>query len=126
MRKNSPYLLRSVRDAELTISAPDGTKAKGSSPSNQRASAEPHQEGCRIAGKRANDPRNAGDDREYPPPGGGHSVAILLRRSSALRITDAEKKIGRASCRERVCQYVYISVVAVSLKQKIHTNLSIQ
>src|SRR3546814_14893405 len=28
------------------------------------------------------------------------------------------KKIGRASCRERVCQYVYISVDAVSLKKK--------
>src|SRR3546814_13921825 len=28
------------------------------------------------------------------------------------------KEIGRASCRERVCQYVYISVVAVSLKKK--------
>src|SRR3546814_18060632 len=27
-------------------------------------------------------------------------------------------QIGRASCRERVCQYVYISVVAVSLKKK--------
>src|SRR3546814_16050692 len=27
-------------------------------------------------------------------------------------------KIGRASCRERVCQYVYISVGAVSLKKK--------
>src|SRR3546814_14475093 len=27
-------------------------------------------------------------------------------------------EIGRASCRERVCQYVYISVVAVSLKKK--------
>src|SRR3546814_14866289 len=27
-------------------------------------------------------------------------------------------KIGRASCRERVCQYVYISVVAVSLQTK--------
>src|SRR3546814_13890082 len=26
-------------------------------------------------------------------------------------------QIGRASCRERVCQYVYISVVAVSLKK---------
>src|SRR3546814_11740626 len=25
---------------------------------------------------------------------------------------------GRASCRERVCQYVWISVVAVSFKQK--------
>src|SRR3546814_11924492 len=27
-------------------------------------------------------------------------------------------EIGRASCRERVCQYVYISVFAVSLKKK--------
>src|SRR3546814_18497464 len=31
-------------------------------------------------------------------------------------VTNAE--IGRASCRERVCQYVSISVVAVSLKQQ--------
>src|SRR3546814_18147421 len=29
-------------------------------------------------------------------------------------------QIGRASCRERVCQYVYITVVAVSL----HKNIS--
>src|SRR3546814_13187905 len=28
------------------------------------------------------------------------------------------KEIGRASCRERVCQYVYISVDAVPLKKK--------
>src|SRR3546814_12942076 len=27
---------------------------------------------------------------------------------------DCERKIGRASCRERVCKYVEISVVAVS------------
>src|SRR3546814_13225637 len=27
-------------------------------------------------------------------------------------------KIGRASCRERVCQYVWVSVVALSLKKK--------
>src|SRR3546814_11899472 len=27
-------------------------------------------------------------------------------------------EIGRASCRERVCQYVYISEVAVSLQKK--------
>src|SRR3546814_14943303 len=27
-------------------------------------------------------------------------------------------EIGRASCRERVCQYGYITVVAVSLKKK--------
>src|SRR3546814_14862055 len=30
-------------------------------------------------------------------------------------------EIGRASCRERVCQYVEISVVAVSLKKKTKT-----
>src|SRR3546814_19480919 len=29
----------------------------------------------------------------------------------------ATEQIGRASCRERVCQYVEISVVAVSLKK---------
>src|SRR3546814_20590289 len=31
-------------------------------------------------------------------------------------------EIGRASCRERVCQYVEISVVAVSLKKKNTTS----
>src|SRR3546814_11256040 len=30
--------------------------------------------------------------------------------------------IGRASCRERVCQYVLISVVAVSLKKNKQTQ----
>src|SRR3546814_15821781 len=33
-------------------------------------------------------------------------------------------QIGRASCRERVCQYVYISVVAVSLQKKITERLT--
>src|SRR3546814_18490413 len=31
-------------------------------------------------------------------------------------------KIGRASCRERVCQYVYISVVAVTLKKNNNSH----
>src|SRR3546814_13601694 len=33
-------------------------------------------------------------------------------------VTQGLAKIGRASCRERVCQYGSISVVAVSLKKK--------
>src|SRR3546814_20584151 len=33
-----------------------------------------------------------------------------------------EAQIGRASCRERGCQYVEIPVVAVSLKKKKKTN----
>src|SRR3546814_17321054 len=33
-------------------------------------------------------------------------------------------QIGRASCRERVCQYVYISVVAVSFKKKKITDMN--
>src|SRR3546814_15666894 len=34
------------------------------------------------------------------------------------------REIGRASCRERVCQYVSILVVAVSLKKKTNTNIT--
>src|SRR3546814_15660941 len=34
---------------------------------------------------------------------------------------NALREIGRASCRERVCQYVEISVVAVSLQNKKKT-----
>src|SRR3546814_17469050 len=33
-------------------------------------------------------------------------------------VAAVSRKIGRASCRERVCQYVSISVVAVALKKK--------
>src|SRR3546814_13197361 len=33
-------------------------------------------------------------------------------------------EIGRASCRDRVCQYVSISVVAVSLKTKQDKHMS--
>src|SRR3546814_10951245 len=36
------------------------------------------------------------------------------------RETYTQWKIGRASCRERVCQYVYISVLAVSSHKKDH------
>src|SRR3546814_11437148 len=32
--------------------------------------------------------------------------------------TNAAEQIGRASCRERACQYAEIAVVAVSLKKK--------
>src|SRR3546814_11219137 len=43
-----------------------------------------------------------------------------LDHHAAIRAANAsgEWEIGRASCRERVCQYVYISVVAVSFKKK--------
>src|SRR3546814_16187816 len=37
-----------------------------------------------------------------------------LAQAQTIGLAD---EIGRASCRERVCQYVYISVVAVSLKK---------
>src|SRR3546814_20841390 len=49
---------------------------------------------------------------------------VAIRRAmtqSEGNISAAAKllgKIGRASCRERVCQNVWISVVAVSYKQK--------
>src|SRR3546814_19893128 len=50
--------------------------------------------------------------------------AALVRLLEALRGRhvveqehQVEQQLGRASCRERVCQYVYISVAAVTLKQ---------
>src|SRR3546814_14888720 len=44
------------------------------------------------------------------------------RRLSRLTGLTASQQIGRAACRERVCQYVEISVVALSLKKKKPTN----
>src|SRR3546814_13651043 len=40
------------------------------------------------------------------------------RNVDGCEIADQTFEIGRASCRERVCKYVYISVFAVSLKKK--------
>src|SRR3546814_15246797 len=67
-------------------------------------------------------------DREVTPtlrmPAGtdvaGYKSALLVRFANpALRPRTWQiAKIGRASCRERVCQYVSISVVAVTLKKK--------
>src|SRR3546814_16747925 len=48
------------------------------------------------------------------------------RRQDPGRKRDADRQIGRASCRERVCQYVEISLVAVYLKKKNIMNTSIK
>src|SRR3546814_20247664 len=48
-----------------------------------------------------------------------HVAAIRILK--ALILDTGRQEIGSASCRERVCQYVYISVVAVSLTTKNHT-----
>src|SRR3546814_20610671 len=42
--------------------------------------------------------------------------------ADAYKLGAGDHEIGRASCRERVCQYVYISVDAVSLKQNNQTR----
>src|SRR3546814_5298605 len=53
-----------------------------------------------------------------------HGDAPISKSGAATRSSRASRhyilhlEIGRASCRERVCQYVSISVVAVSLKKK--------
>src|SRR3546814_16355714 len=52
---------------------------------------------------------------------GGWTVPTVMGLNQTLvalrAVEDAAKKIGRASCRERVCQYVSISVVSASLKK---------
>src|SRR3546814_11532124 len=48
-------------------------------------------------------------------------VPHLRRRPAGILLFPVEVgQIGSASCRERVCQYVWISVVAVPLKKKKH------
>src|SRR3546814_14680489 len=55
--------------------------------------------------------------------GGGRGSFGRGRGGGALQRAALRQEIGRASCRERVCKYVYISVVAASLKKKISTQL---
>src|SRR3546814_20832191 len=52
-----------------------------------------------------------------PPPGGHIDSGAAVKQHLAIHgyasFIGAQQKRGRASCRERVCQYVWISVVAV-------------
>src|SRR3546814_6689693 len=64
----------------------------------------------------------ADDRREHRPPHEelekAHVRGCPCQRSPVTCRRARPPQIGRASCRERVCQYVSISVVAVSLKKK--------
>src|SRR3546814_12413405 len=74
-------------------------------------------------------PKNPGFGRLGPaavlpcrPIAGYSHFSIRLKSSGQVtlkfRAEPGTRQIGRASSRERVCQYVSISVVAVSLKKK--------
>src|SRR3546814_13444073 len=66
--------------------------------------------------------RSGGHERLGP----GHPLPVDRNqrrcRVGSSRQSGRIREIGRASCRERVCQYVSISVVAVSLKKKKKTK----
>src|SRR3546814_19315139 len=53
---------------------------------------------------------------------GGGKPGFAYADTHELRLSADILEIGRASCRERVCQYVSISVVAGSFKKKKHDN----
>src|SRR3546814_11755953 len=58
---------------------------------------------------------------ELPPQifGAASKVALhMVAVDPQLRRRSRHQQIGRASCRERVCQSVSLSVVAVTLKKK--------
>src|SRR3546814_16818604 len=49
---------------------------------------------------------------------------LVVHRADRFGLAQLSQQIGRASGRERVCQYVYISVGGVSLKKKTrHVNI---
>src|SRR3546814_14851606 len=79
---------------------------------NHRSGDRPQSRSCRLRGCRSRKRRRGGSEwsrlvsvKGWGPPWG-------------MELGPATGKIGRASCRGRVCQYEEISVVAVSLKKK--------
>src|SRR3546814_14066322 len=83
---------------------------------------------CRLLGPEqlplGGDP--VGHVADRPHPAEHHAVQaigdrVALEHSAVLEVDPPPAgpriEIGRASCRTRVCQYVWISVVAVSLKK---------
>src|SRR3546814_19441056 len=58
------------------------------------------------------------------PPSIPLIVYCILAEQNIAKLFFAAFPIGRAPCRERVCQYVSISVVAGSLKKKLNHNQS--
>src|SRR3546814_15495514 len=57
---------------------------------------------------------------------GPERVETVVGRAEIKEVFPAGKQIGRASCRERVCQYVSISVVAVALKKKTYIYVTLK
>src|SRR3546814_13602791 len=77
-----------------------------------------------LAGRAAG--RVALDDEDLALLGVGRlAVRELAGQTAAAEQTlaGAGQESGRASCRERVCQYVSISVVAVALQKKNETHI---
>src|SRR3546814_17169809 len=61
---------------------------------------------------------------KYPPPPGAPDIpglevsGTIVAAGGSAELLIGRRELGRASCRERVCQDVSISVVAVTLKKK--------
>src|SRR3546814_15635292 len=75
---------------------------------------------CAVQGNR----RVARADRRPDVPSHEDNPTCTLHKAFAIGLLTGallgsfgRKESGRASCRERVCQYVNLSVVAVSLKK---------
>src|SRR3546814_12477000 len=58
-----------------------------------------------------------------PPPAAHRDGKRRAHAAGSLCWLLFVRQIGRASCRERVCPYVSISVVAVALKQKTESYI---
>src|SRR3546814_15811575 len=66
-------------------------------------------------------PREGGDPSPDRAKSHRQEMDPRLRWGTQRFSSNSLIEIGRASCRERVCQYVEISVVDVSLKKKTKT-----
>src|SRR3546814_12969857 len=86
-----------------------------------QSSAEPGYDGASVRIRGTNTLGNSGPlvvIDGIPARAGGFERLNPADIDNISVLKDASAAIGRASCREGVSQYVYISVVAVSLKKK--------
>src|SRR3546814_15752548 len=60
---------------------------------------------------------HAGSDAGNPRAMQGQAVGCRQQDLEEDEQVEQVAEIGRASCRERVCQYVWVGVVAVSIKK---------
>src|SRR3546814_13857758 len=116
-RKPPPPPPRSAKDSRAPRRRPPSRGRTAIAPAPTGTMPPPAQIPIFCRPRWAEETRHASQSFLYPPPDLRGRDRDHHHDPRRLRLFRAAGEHGRASCRERVCAYVYISVASVSLKQ---------